>query len=485
MKNRIFAACLGIVFMSLSFAQDKELRVYLNEAQFYSDEVGTYIEIQLNFTGYTLNYITEEGNMFGQVEIVQTFTKGDSVYIADHYLLNSPFVVDSIVEDFLDIQRYPLEPGVYDYMLIVGDVNSSNEALKATKKIEILDFSDKLSFSSFVPAELIVPNPKEFSIYTRYGYDVVPMLGNYYPTELENLLYYIELYHTNTIPNDSIFLVEQKLYSSHNQRLMDEYTLYYRYKSSDIQPISKVLDISMLPTGSYTLELSVLDRSETVLARTSFTFDRNNSDEVNEIAYNSVVLDPAFLESIHQDSTDYYVASLIPISRQAEVKNILSLLKEKDNDKNIKYLQAFWLQINNKDPFGEWIRYKAQVQLVERLYSTNYQAGFETDRGRVYLQYGSPNSIIEEPSSPSEYPYEIWRYDRINQYSNRRFIFYNPTNLTGEYRLLHSDMIGELQNHRWQYVLNKRNTPGVNLDDPTGGAPDHFGGNSSRYYNTH
>lgn len=486
MRYKIVAVLFGLVFTSISLAQDKALKVYLSDAQFYSEEAGSYLEIQLNFTGYSLNYTTDEDKTFGQVEIIQVFSKEDSTYLADRYLLNSPLVIDSIAEDFFDIQRYPLEPGIYDYELMINDVHSTSEALTASRKIEIKDFSKELSFSTFLAAETIIPNPKEYSIYTRYGYDVIPLVGNYYPTEVENFLYYIELYNTDKALNDdSIFVVEQKLYSTGNNLLLEEYTRYYRYTASEIQPISKVMDISMLPTGAYTLELNVLDRSKTILARSTFEFDRNNTDEVNEIAYNSVILDPAFLESIPQDSTDYYVASLIPIARQTEVKNIISLLKEKDSEKNTKYLQAFWLQINSKNPYEEWVRYKAQVQLVEQLYSTNYQAGFETDRGRVYLQYGSPNSIIEEPSSPSEYPYEIWRYDRINQYSNRRFIFYNPTNLTGEYRLLHSDMIGELQNHRWQYVLNKRNTPGVNLDDPTGGTPDHFGGNSSRYYNTY
>jgi len=46
-------------------------------------------------------------------------------------------------------------------------------------------------------------------------------------------------------------------------------------------------------------------------------------------------------------------------------------------------------------------------------------------------------------------------------------------------------MRGELQNYRWKYELNRRNTPGAGLDDPSGGAIDHFGGNSSRYYRSY
>ena len=108
--------------------------------------------------------------------------------------------------------------------------------------------------------------------------------------------------------------------------------------------------------------------------------------------------------------------------------------------------------------------------------------GFETDRGRVYLQYGAPNSIITRETSPTEYPYEIWVYDKIKIYSNRRFVFYNPDLVNNAYRLLHSDMVGELQNYRWQQALSKRNSPNRDIDDPNDGNYRHFGGNSRELY---
>lgn len=485
MRINVLLVLLLVLFVGNLHAQKRNMKVYLNESQFYTPEDGNYLEIQLNFVGHTLNYVEVDEVIAAEVEITQVFFKNDSMYVADRYLLKSPPVIDSIVDDFFDIQRFTFEPGVYDYVLRIQDVNSKNKALEVEKKIEIKDFSKELSLSAFTAAESVMPNPDNQSPFTRFGYDIVPMIGTYYSTEVENLLYYFEVYNADKTIDDSVFVIEQKLIGRDNKLDLDSYTRYFRYQTNSLQPVMKVMDISMLPTGSYTLELNILNRDRIVMARESFEFDRNNTDEVNEIAYESVILDPAFHESVGHDSAAYYVASLIPIARQVETKNIIRLLKEKNSEKNLQYLQAFWKSIDARNAYDEWMKYKAQVQLVERLYATNYQVGFETDRGRVYLQYGAPSSIIEEPSSPSEYPYEIWRYDKIKQYSNRRFIFYNPTNLNEEYRLLHSDMIGELQNHRWQYSLNKRNTPGNNLDDPTGGTPEHWGGNSQRYFNSY
>lgn len=485
MKNT-FLILFTTLFIGISaFGQDKNLKAFLSEGQFYAPEAGNYIEIQLNFVGYSLAYVNRSEEVFAEVEISQVFSQNDTVIVADKYLLKSPLVIDSLVEDFHDIQKYLLAPGEYRYDLVIKDVHSKQEPTSVSKMIKIEEMSKDLGFSSFIAAESIRANPPMQSLFTKVGYDVVPMIGDYYPTEIQNLLYYLEVYNTDSAIEDSVYVVEQKVIGRDVRLDLEEYTRYFRYKSSAIQPIAKVIDISMLPTGAYTLELNLLSRDKKILARSAFDFDRNNTEEVNELSFESTVLDPAFEESIPQDSISYYVASLIPISRQGEVKNIIRVLKERDSVQNMRYLQAFWKQTSPNQPFESWMKYKAQVDNVERLFSTNYQAGFETDRGRVFLQYGAPSSVIEQPSSPSEYPYEIWQYDKINQYSNRRFIFYSKTNLSHDYVLLHSDMIGELQNYRWKYALNKRNTPDSNLDDPAGGANPHFGGNSSRYYNSY
>jgi hypothetical protein len=79
-------------------------------------------------------------------------------------------------------------------------------------------------------------------------------------------------------------------------------------------------------------------------------------------------------------------------------------------------------------------------------------------------------------SDPSSYPYEIWQYyslvnksqlltDPGNRQSNKRFVFYNPDLATNRYSLVHSDARGELQNNRWQMLLNKRTVPSSNTDE--------------------
>jgi len=117
--------------------------------------------------------------------------------------------------------------------------------------------------------------------------------------------------------------------------------------------------------------------------------------------------------------------------------------------------------------------------LVNTLYKTHFLSGYESDRGRVYLQYGSPTQVIQSQYSASEYPYEIWQYNKIGRFSNKRFIFYNSDLVTENYRLLHSDMIGEIKNQNWPRALNSRNSTNGDVDNGNGGVDNHWGGNSN------
>jgi hypothetical protein len=110
---------------------------------------------------------------------------------------------------------------------------------------------------------------------------------------------------------------------------------------------------------------------------------------------------------------------------------------------------------------------------VCKVFKCGKQAGYYTDRGRVYLQYGPPDSQQQVPNEPDSYPYEIWQYYRLKDptngqfQTNKRFVFWNK-DLDGScFRLLHSDARGEVKDARWQMRLKQRTQTNVNLDVET------------------
>ena len=93
---------------------------------------------------------------------------------------------------------------------------------------------------------------------------------------------------------------------------------------------------------------------------------------------------------------------------------------------------------------------------------------------------GPPNTRTQQPNEPSAYPYEIWHYYKIGNFSNRKFVFWNQELASNNYELLHSDMFGEPNNYRWQDMLQKRNTTFENIDG--GNEKRHFGGRQDDYF---
>jgi len=276
---------------------------------------------------------------------------------------------------------------------------------------------------------------------------------------------------------DSTFTLEQSLINGMTGEIMEEFVKVNEYPSEEVVPVFQKINLENIPTGRYVLSYSILNKNGAKLATQQYDFERTNEINTN-LVVDDIMLDPKFQESIPTDSIGYYLEALIPISRPAEVKGIVETLKSHDDERARMHIQQFWATTAPNNSYEEWLAYREQTRLVERLYGNNFQEGFETDRGRVYLQYGSPTNIIRREVSAMEYPYEIWVYNKIGRFSNRRFIFYNPDLVNNSYRLLHSDMVGELKNDSWPQELSKRNTRLGGVDNPNAHVIDKWGQNS-------
>ena len=386
---------------------------------------------------------------------------------------------DSIVEDFFDNIRIPLQPGNYIAHVSLMDLNGKDKTLDGQLEISIPDHFTKVSTSDILIAEVATPSSNMESPFQKSGYEIIPRISNFYNQYMTNIPYYVEWYNTNLI-QDSSFGLRQQIISTQTNQVIPGFSRFTKIKPSPVVPILRNIDISKLPSGSYHLTLEVIDRNSKTIGQTAdYFFERINDIELAETV-DEIILDPTFQASITDDSLKYYLASLIPIARPAEVKSIIKTLKANSPDLCRKQIQQFWIQTSGANATSQWLIYKKNVILFQKNYGNNFQDGFETDRGRVFLQYGQPNTIIVRETSPSEYPYEIWHYYKIKTFSNKRFVFYNPDLVNNAYRLLHSDMVGEQQNYKWQEMLVKRNNSSNSVDNTDGNSQ--YGGNSNYYY---
>ena len=472
MRSRIL-----ILFFLISSTSFSQLKAYLDTKQFYDPQIGNYIEIYMQFVSSSIKYKATNEGLQGKVAIRLTVSQRDSSYFSDVYILESPIMKDSIVEDFYDVVRFAINPGKYDFKIELSDViNEKSKAINAQSELFVKDLSKNISISDLEIAEF-ARKSNDNSNFTKSGLYILPRLTNYYPSELTKIPVYFEVYNSNLI-TDSIFLVKQILKNTETSEELFDFEYFSKHAKAAVVPIVRGVEIANLPTGKYELVYTILDRSKKEYYSQSYTFERTNILDQN-MNLDNLVLDPAFQNSITDDSLDYFLESLIPIAKQSEILNLISSLKTKNKEVARKHIQGFWLKTSPTNPYEAWISYKQQVLFVQKLYANNFQDGYETDRGRVYLKYVAPTTVIQKETSPSEYPYEIWQYNKIERFSNKRFVFYNPDLVNNTYRLLHSDMLGEVKNQGWQAALSKRNTVNGSVDNPNMFNQDHFGGNSN------
>src|SRR6187399_2500267 len=114
------------------------------------------------------------------------------------------------------------------------------------------------------------------------------------------------------------------------------------------------------------------------------------------------------------------------------------------------FIEQFW---RRRDPNPDTEENEFREQYYERIaYANEHYAsgipGWKTDRGRIYITWGKPDSIESHPSggaydrpsyegggSITAYPFEIWWYRHLDNVGDGLEIeFVDPTG-TGEYRL--------------------------------------------------
>jgi GWxTD domain-containing protein len=467
---------LFLLFMAWSAQSQTKIKAYLDTKQFYAPEVGHYLEVYIEFAGYTTQFVACDGGQ--KATVIVDLAIADSlgnVVFKDFYALDSPISSDSTQNNFLEIVRVPLPKGNYTLAVQLEDANREKSQITGTIPFEVAPLDKQLRFSSIELVNVAFKSEEE-SRFTKSNYYIIPLLSNYFNKDMSNLPYYTEIYGA-TGP----VMIERKVINAQTGQAYPALQLQDTLSRENVLALLQQIDLTDLTTGTYQLQLQATDINTNQQSSQSFDFERFNDIETAfDIA--SMVLDPAFQASIHTDSIAFYLESLIPIAKPGEIRTLIDILKVNDTAQMRQHLQAFWYQTSGSKAYEQWINYQSQVRSVEKYYSNNYMEGYQTDRGRVYLKYGQPNTIIVKESSPSEYPYEIWTYDKIGIFSNRRFVFYNPDLVSNNHRLLHSDMVGELRNPAWQQLLSKRNTVNGTVDDPNMMNLKHFGGNSNDFF---
>jgi len=473
MKRIYLFILISVFFLAHTKTVNSQgLQAVFDYTTFYLPSEGPFIETYLKVYGNSVSFQpVEDGKMQAKIDITILFKKNGEISDWRKYTLLSPAVDDTLNNkpDFLDQQRISIPNGIYNLELIVADSYNENTPDTYTDVIKV-DYDDrKTEFSSIQLVEKY-QKASQNSILTKSGFDLIPKVPHtFYPNTVNEIFFYTELYNIDKkIQPNSDFLITYFIEADETEMKLADYARNQRQKAYIVNVVLGEFDISGLASGNYNLVVEARDRENNLLKSQKAYFQRSNPGvEMNLADIPTVDVSESFASAVtNLDTLSFYLASLRPISDNREKRFIDNQLKLKDVNIMQQFFLSFWKQKNEKYPEAEWKAYFQQVKYVESAFGTKIKNGFETDRGRIYLQYGTPNTIEGIKHEPQAYPYEIWHYYTLGEnQNNRRFLFYNPNLIGTEYVLLHSDARGELNNPNWQGILYGR----------TGDTTEHYG----------
>jgi GWxTD domain-containing protein len=440
------------------YANDKDIVPFFSFATFYSHEQGSYIETYLSILGKSVYFTNISEHVYqAQLEVTYLIKSGDNIVDFKKYVLHSPEVNDTsdVAFTIVDLQRFAIPNGQYEIELKLIDLHSPYGAIVIEEAFSLDYTADAVSVSGLQLIERY-SKTEEINPLSKSGYDLVPLPINFYPQNIHSLTFYVEIYNTLLLGEDEPILIKSYIQQYETKQPASNLLHFKRVQSKAVSIYMHEFNIEQLRSGNYFLVVEVRDKNNELLTTNQLFFQRSNQsadtfDLLADIPKQSFAYNFKS-KTILSDN----IRSLRPIASEFEKNFIDKNFLNEDIETLQRFFYVFWIERDAHNPEQSWKKYEQEVKKVQASFATLIKKGYETDRGRVYLQYGAPNSISKQEHEPNAYPYEIWHYFSLNNQKNRKFVFYNRDLATNDYELLHSDAIGEIQNLQWQLRLHQR-----------------------------
>jgi GWxTD domain-containing protein len=463
MKKLIFFSLLALFGGKFIYATN--MQANFSYCSFYNQEKGPFIETYLSFVGESLIYKKNDNGKFQSgVEVVLIFKQLDKIIDYKKYNLLSYEYEDSLAlkTNIIDQQRIPLPNGDYDFEISLRDLNTEEKPFVNTQKLKIEYNNSDISISDIEYVESFKKTETK-GILSKSGFDLLPYTSDFFAEDFEKIAFYAEVYNSSKVlGDDEDFLINTYIESFETKNVVGNYKSFKREKAKAVNVVFSSFNIEKLPSGNYSLAIEVRNKTNDLIASKKIFFQRSNPGVSTLLISDDYV--NSFVMEISPEKMQDYIKCLEPISSNAELSFAKNQVDANDPELMKQFFYNFWLTRNPTNPEEDWKKYKELVDITQKQYATSIKRGYETDRGRIFLKHGKPNTISEMKNEPSSYPYEIWHYYSVEGRSNVKFIFYDTDIISNEYTLLHSTMPGEIFNSQWKVDLHKRTNATRQID---------------------
>lgn len=468
MKNVVVRFCTAVAASMFAFAigtlhaQEEERQAPVNfsysYATFDGNEGTSMVEFSYSFSENGLSYVNGVGQLY--IEL-QFFDTAKTLLESFMWGVSHPLPEDGELtgRTITGLKRFELQPRSYIVALRLIDGANTERSDSTGFVMNVRAFpDDQLGLSDI---ELIremapsdpnaAPNPSQ-----RNGYVLVRNVDALVTAPDYRLNSYLEIYNTGRIPA-SRYTLSYLIADSAGRGLYRRDTLLQRGDEPDVFDVNSVV-VNGLATGWYIVAARVFNgprssASDSVeVLRSFFVYNRTNDSIVaaaREMIADSTgsigLIDPFYAGLKEEElNTEYRKASLIMSPHQQSVWVQLN-----GADAKARFLTRFWMALDDDPATPENpVRddYFERANFAKKVYkSPLYPNGWDSDRGRVLLQYGKPDQIDRHPNDYNRKPYERWVYTSLRY----EFVFVDRSQ-TDNYQLVHSTAPNEISFPQWE-----------------------------------
>ncbi len=482
---KFWLASLLVLMGILSGQSSPGLQAYLQSNVFYTNDFKPYVELRLYLLSNGLTKKIERDSLL-TVEAQVTFLlkKDTSLVKAERLALKSN--PSSNLSDIIQILRWQLPPGRYELETHIEDLRDPAKELSLLDSILIQEHPSKPQLSTIQLSSISKASTDLNHPFYKNGYVSEPLAYLQY-NELQKVLYaYFETYHCQDLGKRFFYKFNlSKIDSFGTIKQIQEWHKARSARSFDAFHL--IHDISNLTSGTYVLHVSLLDEHSKQLSESNIEFFRINPfwDQIAKLS-TSRIEDYHFFDTLSETTIDYSIRGMYPIISSLDVSILNEFFKEKKLEEKRAFLLMYWSKQSDSARIA-YTKFLKYIQKIDALFYSGFGYGFETARGNIFLRFGKPDEQIAEDKDNGAFPYEIWKYNKLNKtgQTNVKFLFYNPDLAGSDFRLLHSNAHGEVYNKNWELELYKNAIQELRGNNPIDGnlIPDGYNRRAREYFN--
>ncbi len=414
----------------------------LDFCQFKGEGSSVYLEVYFDLPRSSITYKSTDDGWFGALSISNIVSRGDKAIAYDSW------EIEDVLEDIdginskqrlIDVRIYQLQPGIYQFHITAKD-SLSEKTWETEPSVEIEAFAeDKLTLSDIELASHITTadlQPK----FDRGPFSLVPNPRRIFGGEDPFLIYYIEIY-PDSMRRESHFSIERTVLNGIKDTVLAAPKIIRETAHPAFADFDSVR-LGELKGGTYSLEIKVTNDAGKSSSKSKRFFVHNPEIE-KQVEFTLISDSTEVMDELEK------IEFLLKPGQKKAVRRMT--MPEKT-----LFVNEFWKRLDNdpsnlENPTRD--EFHRRVETSDRKWSNSRRAGHLTDRGRVYVLYGSSSQIERFPHQSDSKPYQIWTYDQLD--GGAIFVFVDRNGL-GEYELVHSNLRGEISNPSWYDVYVRR-----------------------------